>query len=62
MVDHRFLCVKLATLEMPYLMVGWIKSYRTNHTFQVYIEEVVSEETAIPSVVLQFSVSGPLLS
>lgn len=58
---HHFLCVKLATLGMPPLVVGKIRSYLTKCKFQTHIGCVVYVEAAVHSDVSQGSVIGPFI-
>lgn len=55
-ISYRFFCAKHASLGMPPLVVGWIRTYMDNHSFQVCIGDVVSEEAAMLSGIPQNSV------
>lgn len=60
-VNHRIICAKLTALGVSPEVVGWVRSFLANRTFQVRIDDVVSDSAAVPSGVPQGSVIGPLL-
>lgn len=52
-LKNRLICTKLATFGVPNQMIGWIKSYLENQSIQFHIEDVFSEDAAVPSGVPQ---------
>ena len=60
-VNHRLLLLKLENLQVHPAVIGWIRSFLEERTFQVRVDGSLSEPTAAPSGVPQGSVLGPLL-
>lgn len=50
--DH-FLCTNIAALGVSRLVVGWMKRYLANHTYQVRIGGAISKEVTVSSGVPQ---------
>ncbi len=60
-VNHRFLLAKLKASGIDGAVLNWIESYQSNHSYQVQIDGILSEETPCHRGVPQGSVIGPLL-
>ena len=60
-VDHEVLLRDLHLAGVGGRVLGWFRSYLSNRSFRVVIDECVSEEGVMPTGVPQGSVMGPIL-
>ena len=60
-IDHEILLEKMVHLQFSTQSIRWFKSYLTNRTFLVNVEESFSEPGKLVCGVPQGSILGPLL-
>ena len=61
MIDHVILLKKMQVLGFPSQVINWFKSYLTDRTFKVYLDNHISSPAKVTCGVPQGSILGPLL-
>ena len=60
-IDHKILLKKMQVLGFSSPAIDWFKSYLTDRTFKVYLDNSISSPAKVTCGVPQGSILGPLL-